>query len=201
MLALPLLLAACTDTGTEPGVIADDTLMTADPGAALDTTQTPLGVNDGEAAAVEAMAVLEPTEGNETRGQVTFTQTDEGVRVVAEISGLTGDRHGFHVHEFGDCSAPDASSAGGHFNPTGAPHGAPDASAAQRHIGDLGNIEAGADGSARYERVDEVLQLSGPNSIVGKAVIVHAGEDDLTTQPTGDAGSRLACGVIEITGG
>jgi Cu-Zn family superoxide dismutase len=150
---------------------------------------------------VDAVATLSPTEGNDVRGRVTFAEIEDGVLVVAEVSGLSAGMHGFHIHENGDCSAPDASSAGGHYDPTGAPHGAPNDPASERHVGDLGNLEAGADGVARYERVDSVISLSGPNTIVGKAVIVHAGQDDYTTQPTGAAGGRLACGIIEATEG
>lgn len=196
LLALPLLLAlsACTDTQTEPGLAEDDTLLTS-PDSALDTAQTPLGLD--EAGTPIAEAILEPTEGHDTEGVVRFYEAEGGLRVVAEVSGLSQGRHGFHVHEHGDCSAPDASSAGGHFNPTDDPHGGPDDPAGERHVGDLGNLEAGPDGTARYERVDAVLQLDGPNSAMGKAVIVHEGEDDLVSQPTGDAGGRLACGIIE----
>jgi Cu-Zn family superoxide dismutase len=106
--------------------------------------------------------------------------------------------HGFHVHEFGDCSAPDGSSAGGHFAPLGSPHGPPDAGQGERHIGDLGNIVANADGVVEQELADSVIRLDGENSIVGKAIIVHAGADDFTTQPSGAAGERVACGVIEL---
>lgn len=190
---LALFVTACTDADA-PGTDTPDTLATPMP------AETPAGV-DGDLASQEAIAVLNPTEGNDVRGQVTFTATDGGVRIAANLEGLDAGMHGFHVHEVGDCSAPDASSAGGHFNPQDAPHGAPDADASARHAGDLGNIEAGADGTARYERTDSVLSLGGANSIIGKAVVVHAGQDDLTSQPTGDAGGRLACGVIEATDG
>ena len=143
-----------------------------------------------------ATAVLIPTEGNKVQGTVTFTQAGAGVRVVAQIEGLTPGKHGFHIHEFGDCSSKDGSSAGGHFNPAGAQHGAPDA--AQRHAGDMGNIEADQNGVARIEYNDPVMKMNGHGAIVGHGVIVHAKADDLKTQPTGDAGGRLACGVIGI---
>lgn len=150
----------------------------------------------GDAAAKGAIATLNPTQGNETRGTVTFTPAGNGLRVVAEITGLSPGEHGFHVHEKGDCSAPDGSSAGGHFNPTSHPHGAP--GEGQHHIGDLGNITADDSGTAKLDRVFEFLTLEGPNSIVGRGLIVHAKADDLKSQPTGDAGGRLACGVIEL---
>jgi len=143
-----------------------------------------------------AVAVLHPTEGSQVEGVVQFTRTAEGIRIEATVSGLTPGRHGFHIHEWGDCSAPDATSAGGHFNPTDQPHGASDSPA--RHVGDLGNLEADEDGMASYSRVDTVVAFSGPRSIIGRAVIVHEAEDDLTSQPTGNAGGRLACGVIGI---
>jgi Cu-Zn family superoxide dismutase len=150
-----------------------------------------------EVQPARAVAELKPTEGSTVAGTVTFTAENGAVRVVAVVDGLEPGLHGFHIHEYGDCSAPDAASAGGHFNPGGTPHGAPDAPLEQRHAGDLGNVEADAAGKAHYERVDQVISLAGPNSIVGKAVIVHAQGDDLTSQPTGDAGPRLACGVIQ----
>lgn len=153
-------------------------------------------VKKAETEYTKMIAVLHPTEGNKASGTVTFEKTGEGVKVTADLKGLSEGKHGFHIHEFGDCSAIDGGSAGGHFNPTNKNHGAPED--AERHIGDLGNIEAGADGMASYSRVDSVLTLSGENSILGRAVIVHAGEDDLTSQPTGDAGARAACGVIGI---
>lgn len=148
---------------------------------------------------VKAQANLKTTAGNQAAGSIRFEQTAEGVRVVAEMTGLTPGKHGFHVHEKGDCSAPDAKSAGPHFAPGGTPHGAPENPAARRHAGDLGNIEVGKDGKGSYSRVDSVLRLSGPDSIVGKAVVVHAAPDDLRSQPAGNSGDRIACGVIEAS--
>jgi Cu-Zn family superoxide dismutase len=144
----------------------------------------------------KAIAVLHPTAGNNVTGLVTFTKSGDEVKVVADVAGLTPGKHGFHIHEFGDCSSSDGSSAGGHFNPTHKQHGAPDAS--DRHAGDLGNIEADASGKAHLEWSDKVMKLSGADSIVGRAVIVHEKVDDLKTQPTGNAGGRLACGVIGV---
>ncbi|MEJ2077368.1 MAG: superoxide dismutase family protein [Acidobacteriota bacterium] len=145
----------------------------------------------------EAVAELQPTEGNSVKGEVHFTQTDSGVEVTARITGLTPGKHGFHIHENGDCSAPDGSSAGGHFNPTGVDHGAPTAEV--HHVGDLGNLEAGEDGVATYDETYDFLSLKegAQNSILGRGVIVHAQPDDLTSQPTGAAGARVACGVIK----
>ncbi len=143
------------------------------------------------------VAELSPTQGNTVAGTVTFTDIGDGdVSVVGHVTGLPPGSHGFHVHEKGDCSAPDGTSAGGHFNPDGSPHGAPGNTPLMRHAGDLGNIEAGADSLAHFEKIDVVIALEGTRSISGLAVIVHAGPDDFTTQPTGAAGARLACGVI-----
>jgi Cu-Zn family superoxide dismutase len=144
----------------------------------------------------KAVAVLYPTKGSNVHGTVMFTKVENGVRVVANIEGLAPGEHGFHVHEFGDCSAVDATSAGGHFNPAHEQHGAPDAK--QRHVGDLGNITADANGKASYDRVDTEAALEGSHSVIGYAVIVHEKADDLKSQPTGNAGGRVACGVIGV---
>lgn len=145
----------------------------------------------------EAVAEMKPTKGNKTSGTVTFTRQPDGngVKITAAISGLTPGKHGFHLHEKGDCSAPDASSAGGHFNPSNVQHGAPDAT--PHHAGDFGNITADKDGNAKLEVVDPDLSFEGDNSVIGHAVIVHAKADDLKSQPSGDAGGRLSCGVVE----
>lgn len=151
-------------------------------------------------SASSATATLESKSGSSVGGTVTFRARGEGVHVVADVRGLTPGSHGFHVHEVGDCSAPDASSAGEHFagsgvvggHQLGATHGLPDAAA--RHAGDLGNLEAGADGTARLEHDDAVLTLSGDRSVIGRAVIVHTSHDDGADPKS--AGGRVACGVI-----
>ncbi len=145
-----------------------------------------------------AVCTVHPLGNSGVHGTVTFTKTEGGVRVQAELTGLSPGEHGFHVHQYGDCSMMDGTCAGGHFNPTGAPHGGPDAPAGQRHVGDFGNIKADASGKATYDRVDKLIALSGPHSIIGRSIIVHAGRDDLKSQPSGDAGARVACGVIGI---
>ena len=142
----------------------------------------------------KAICVLHPTEGSETMGTVIFSQKTDGMFVIADVKGLSPGKHGFHIHEFGDCSQLDGKSAGGHFNPTSINHGGPESE--NRHVGDLGNLIANDDGTAHYEWMDKLLSFSGQNSIIGKAIIVHADEDDLISQPTGNAGARLACGVI-----
>ncbi|MBK8388637.1 MAG: superoxide dismutase family protein [Saprospiraceae bacterium] len=149
-----------------------------------------------DAKVKEAVCEISPTEGSKVKGTVSFTQTAEGVKVVADLSGLTPGKHGFHIHEFGDCSAPDGSSAGGHFNPDHKDHGAPMDTI--RHAGDLGNITADASGNAHMEFTDKMISLSGENSIINKGVIVHQKVDDLKTQPTGDAGARAGCGKIVV---
>jgi Cu-Zn family superoxide dismutase len=143
-----------------------------------------------------AIAVLHPTKGNKAHGVVTFTQMDGYIQVIGEVKGLTPGKHGFHVHEFGDCSSPDAMSAGGHFNPDKEPHGGPHSE--KRHVGDLGNIVADESGTATINFKDKLLALHGPHSIIGRSLIVHVKADDLTSQPVGNAGARAACAVIGI---
>jgi len=145
----------------------------------------------------ELVAVMHPTMGNMVEGVVRFFKVDDGVRVVAEIHGLPpNSTHGFHIHEFGDCTAPDAISAGGHFDPHGDPHGGPGDD--ERHAGDMGNLVSDEEGVAELDYTDPLISLSGDDTILGRGVIVHAEEDDLETQPTGDAGARLGCGVIGV---
>jgi Cu-Zn family superoxide dismutase len=146
----------------------------------------------------KAVAVLQPTQGNKAEGTVTFTKTDKGVRVQADINGLPPGKHGFHIHEFGDTSSPDGMSAGGHFNPHKMEHGSPDAP--KRHVGDLGNIEADSGGHATLDLVDPALGFSGATSILGRGVVVHEKPDDFS-QPTGNAGGRVAVGTIGVAKG
>jgi Cu-Zn family superoxide dismutase len=155
-----------------------------------------LAIGDGSGEVTQAIAVLHPTQGNDVMGTVRFSQMMDKVKVTADISGLSPGKHGFHIHQFGDCTAADGKSAGGHYNPTGQPHAGPDQK--MRHMGDLGNVEADASGKAHYERLDSHLMLNGRDTIIGRGVIVHGGADDLTSQPSGDAGPRVACGVIGI---
>jgi|SRR5690554_4881138 len=144
------------------------------------------------------VAHLNPTAGNEgIQGQVMFHQSGDKVQVTVHIEGLpSNSTHGFHVHEYGDCSAPNGTSAGGHFNPSNMNHGAPHD--AKRHVGDLGNLESNNAGTVHFEAADSHLAMSGAHSIVGRAVIVHAQADDLTSQPVGNAGARVLCGVIGV---
>jgi Cu-Zn family superoxide dismutase len=142
-----------------------------------------------------AVATLVATSGSKVSGGVTFAQRGDAVLVEADIAGLSPGAHGFHIHEKGDCRAADGMSAGGHFNPEGAVHGGPNGS--PRHAGDMGNLIADASGHALYSAELKGVSLGADaSSIIGRAVIVHAGADDLTTQPTGGSGARLACGLI-----
>jgi len=152
--------------------------------------------NSDSTMVTEAIANLSPTKGNDVNGTVNFTKVDGGIKIVADVEGLKPGKHGFHVHEYGDCGAPDGSSAGGHFNPDGVKHAGPDDPV--RHVGDMGNITADKDGKAHFEWVDSLMSFEGLHNIIGKSVIVHGGEDDLTSQPSGNAGPRVACGVIEV---
>ncbi len=142
-----------------------------------------------------AVASLTPTQSNNVRGLIVFHEMDGHLMVHAKISGLKpSGEHGFHVHETGSCASADGTSAGGHFNPDGKPHGPPTAA---HHAGDLPALKADANGVA-----DQKFMLMGPTvaagpaSVVGRSVIVHALPDDYTTQPTGNSGARLGCGVI-----
>jgi len=163
------------------------------PGAPAATTAT------GASEPASAVAQLESRSGSMATGQLELRAGDNGVSITGEVAGLTaGSEHAFHVHEVGDCSAPDASSAGGHFNPHGAPHGAPTVAANERHLGDMPNIAADENGRAAITAAIQgaTLRDGGANDLVGKAVIVHEKRDDYVTQPSGDAGGRIACGVI-----
>jgi len=150
----------------------------------------------------KAVVVLKSSEG--VNGTVNFTQDGDGpTTVTGTISGLKPGLHGFHVHSLGD-TTNGCMSTGPHFNPAGKEHGAPEDSV--RHAGDLGNITAGDDGTASFTITDCQIPLSGPNSILGRAVVVHADPDDLgrgghdLSKSTGNAGGRIACGIIGLQG-
>lgn len=155
------------------------------------------GDMDGAPHIGKAVAVLRGTKGNEkVHGVVTFTQTEKGVVIEAHVWGLSPGKHGFHIHQYGDISAEDGTSAGGHFNPAGVDHAAPNSE--KRHVGDLGNLMADENGHAMYKKLDTVVQLHGHHAVLSRGLVVHAGEDDLKSQPTGAAGARLAVGVIGL---
>jgi len=160
--------------------------------AACQSTSTPA---PDEAA--RATAALQPTKDSKAFGEATFEQVGEKVRVIVFAQGLKpGTEHGFHIHEAGDCSSGDGMSAKGHFNPHGKPHGDP--KSAERHAGDLPALKSGKDGRAKIDvTVDGISIGQGPGDIVGRGLIIHADPDDYKTQPTGNAGARIACGVIK----
>jgi superoxide dismutase, Cu-Zn family len=170
------------------GVLGSILLLTAGP-----TAQTGEPHKDGPKKAV---CVLIPTKDSKVSGVVTFTVKGDMVEISGEVTGLTPGKHGFHVHELGDLSSGDGKSTGGHFNPEGKKHGGPDAK--ERHVGDLGNITADTDGKATIKITDKLVTLAGPHSVIGRGLIVHAKADDLKTDPTGEAGGRVAQGVIGV---
>jgi Cu-Zn family superoxide dismutase len=156
-------------------------------------TDVPLPARIGNVATAE----LRPANASGVSGTVVFSELDNRMRIEASVMGLSEGLHGIHIHQNGDCSAADASSAGGHWAPDGNPHGAPTDPPGQHHAGDLGNLSAGADGKAMLVLEDPELALAGDHGVVGHSVIVHAGADDLKSQPSGNSGQRIACGVIE----
>ena len=146
-------------------------------------------------AGPSAVVQLEATKGNAANGSVTFTQKGDKVVVNAKVAGLAPGPHGFHIHEKGDCSSGDGMSAGGHFNPLGKPHAHPGTT--DRHAGDLPMLQADAAGNATLSVEMDVITIGGgATDIVGRGLIVHKDPDDFKTQPTGNAGARVACGVI-----
>ena len=134
-------------------------------------------------------------------GTATLTQEQGFVRLVAEVRGLTPGQHGIHVHARGACTPPDFASAGGHFNPAAHQHGM--GNPAGPHAGDFPNLEAGADGRARYDAVSQHLTLVGAGAVMADsaAVVIHAQRDDQVTDPSGNAGARIACGILTAATG
>ncbi|KAH7856328.1 hypothetical protein Vadar_000117 [Vaccinium darrowii] len=160
------------------------------------------GVLRSHLTMVKAVVVLNSSEG--VNGTVYFTQEGDGpTTVTGSLSGLKPGAHGFHVHALGD-TTNGCMSTGPHFNPAGKEHGAPEDE--HRHAGDLGNVIVGEDGTASFTIVDKQIPLSGPHSIIGRAVVVHADPDDLgkggheLSKSTGNAGGRIACGIIGLQG-
>jgi superoxide dismutase, Cu-Zn family len=175
-------------------LIAVNILLPFSKGAAQNSMS--MAPSAGQSAVRKAVCVIYPTTGNSVSGTITFTLTEKGVQVTGDFQGLSKGKHGMHIHEFGDCNSPDGTSAGGHFNPMSMSHAGP--MDHMRHMGDMGNIEADDSGKAHVEYVDPMLSFDGANSIIGRSVIVHAKEDDMKTQPTGNSGPRIGCGVIGI---
>lgn len=190
-LALALLLAlgltACADSATDEAEMADTAV--ADTSAANDM------------AAQDITVQIEPTtDASTARGMVTIATMDSTVQMTGEVNGLAPGEHGFHIHQNPDCG-DGGQAAGGHWNPQDTPHGAPDAPSSERHAGDFGNITAGDDSTATIDVSYARSELSLPDDLFGHALLVHGGEDDLTSQPSGAAGDRMGCGVIEQGGG
>lgn len=185
--AVGLMLAAgCAQEQEQPLPIEEPAPATTEP--------APAAVPAVETASTD----LTGAEGT-SYGTVVFTQSGETTTVTASVIGVEPGLHGFHVHATGECTPPDFASAEGHFNPTDTIHGAP--TDLEHHAGDLGNIQVAEDGTGTLEVTSDTLTVTaGPNSAVGKAVILHEGEDDFVSQPSGDAGARLACGVVRADG-
>jgi Cu-Zn family superoxide dismutase len=147
---------------------------------------------------VFATAILESRSGSKAQAKASFTYTDEGIKVFIKAKNLSPGLHGVHIHENGDCSAEDGSSAGAHYNPSHKTHGVPNP--LLHHVGDFGNIMADNNGVG-------ILNLLIPrahfypdfdwHNIIGKSLIIHGGSDDLSSQPSGNSGNRIACGVIK----
>ena len=155
----------------------------------------------GGAAELKAEADLKAADGQKIEGDVKFYDNGTGVRIVAELEDAKPGKHGFHVHEKGDCSNITGESMGGHFAPEGHEHALPEEQG-ERHLGDLGNVEINQDGEGRLEMTVEKANLkpNDPKSFLGKAVVVHMGEDSgKAKQPSGNSGTPIACGVIEKT--
>lgn len=151
-------------------------------------------IEHGKPDISSAVAVIHPKNDSDVTGVVSLTATENGIKIDADINGLTDNKHGFHIHQYGDCSAADGTSAGGHFNPDNNNHSGP--TDEMRHMGDMGNLQGkGANSTSTLSYIDSTIKL---NQVIGRAIIIHAGEDDLTSQPTGAAGARIGCGVIGI---
>lgn len=183
--ALATTLTAC-DAAKPPGIAAEPQA------AELIPTPPALDATTGMTITVTLM----PTRGNTAAGRLVLSTDGKGIHITGSVRGLQPNSvHGIHIHENGDCTAPDASSAGAHFNPLGHPHGAPGANS---HVGDLGNITANSRGIALVDlrAIQATLRASAPTDIFGRAIIVHAGADDMISQPSGESGARIACGTI-----
>jgi Cu-Zn family superoxide dismutase len=182
------LLAACGQKGEQP---------TAPESGATATPSTPPVAPPAEPAASGAAVQLAATQGHSARGSLTLTAEADGVRLTGSVEGLkpTGE-FGFHIHEVGDCSAPDASSAGPHFNPANAAHGNPEGGA--HHAGDMYNLKSDGQGVAKVDVLARGTTLGGGQAtdVSGRAVVVHEKADDYSSQPAGDSGDRISCGVV-----
>lgn len=196
-LALAIASAACASQPSEPAATPISETPPADPPVSTNAeTAAPDAPLDSTATARTIEVPLEARSGSKLSGKALLTETEGGVHVVLTVEGVEPGEHGSHVHEKGDCSAPDGASAGGHFNPHGHDHGLPGAH--KRHLGDLGNIAVGQDGKGKLEITAPGANLKpdDPHSFVGRSIIVHEKKDD-GGQPVGNAGGRIGCGVIK----
>jgi superoxide dismutase, Cu-Zn family len=184
-----LMLLSCAQTKAPSSTPA----ATPSPGAPAATAPEAPSAQEG---AVRAYARIEPKSDSRVKGKAEFVQEDGKVTFTLEVSGLTPGEHAIHLHDKGDCSAADGTSAGGHWNPTNEAHGK--WGAHPFHRGDIGNLTADADGKATLNFTTDLWSVGGDPSrdVVGHAIIIHAKADDFTTQPTGNAGGRVACGVV-----
>jgi superoxide dismutase, Cu-Zn family len=179
-------LVACGRTEAPPPDVA---APVTPPAAAAPVTPPPTAT---------AQVMLAGASGVQVAGTLALQGGAEGVSLTGDITGLSPQTtHGIHFHEKGDCSAPDAKSAGEHFNPGGVPHGGP--TTPTHHLGDMPNIQSDATGKATVgvTVTNATLGEGGPNDLLGKALIVHAKADDYATQPSGNSGDRIACGVVK----
>lgn len=173
-----------------PAATSNTALPTADSSTPASAAALPA------AGAKQVEVTIEPKSGSKISGKATFVEVPDGVKVTLALANVPPGDHGAHVHEKGDCSAPDGSSAGGHFNPAGAPHALPNTN--PRHLGDLGNITVDSNGKGTLEIVATGANLkpNDPNSFLGRSIIIHEKKDD-GGQPTGNAGGRIGCGEIK----
>jgi Cu-Zn family superoxide dismutase len=191
---------------TQRALVAAILLSSASLGACSDQCANPTGADDPRASPAAdsqpsagaphegATIELTPVSGSSVKGEIRAEQREDGVWFTGDVQGLSPGPHGIHIHEKGDCSAPDAKSAGAHFEPATKLHGAP--TAAEHHAGDMGNIEADADGTATVALLAKDTTLTGERAVLGRALIIHSGPDDFVTQPSGNSGAPVACGVI-----
>lgn len=190
ILSAALVFTACASNKPKP---------TDEPSDTAPMEETTAAETQADSATSSANASLEPKSDTTTTGTANFTQSEGKVTLELTVENAPEGTHAVHLHETGDCSAEDASSAGGHWNPTGSQHGRFGENGF--HLGDIGNLEVAADGTGKLTFSTDHWSIGSgeENDITGKAIIVHAGVDDFTTQPTGNAGGRIACGVV--TGG
>lgn len=201
VLSLAVLLAACGDRSAAPNSpteTAPPPPAAADPAPPAADGSPTGGPTAGDGQPLGATAELKATQGNGVSGTLMLQPSGPGVQITGTISGLApGSTHGFHVHENGDCSAPDASSAGEHYNPSGQPHGDP--ATVNRHLGDMPNVTADDQGAAQLTANIGGLSLrtGQPNDIVGRSIVIHEKADDYKTQPSGNSGKRIGCAIIK----